>query len=144
MPRHSWTGKGRRHRGRGVTPLPLWPIRRWPLRENGSQRNRVWPDGSLRGRAEYFAAANIGKEARTADAETTPLRQPEHYRYDFNLPDITEVWRRGSVIASWLLDLTAGALFKAPDLEIFRAMLRIPAKGDGRSQRPSTKACRLP
>ena len=53
--------------------------------------------------------ANVGKNAQETDAETTPLREPEHYRYDFDLPDVTEVWRRGSVIASWLLDLTAVA-----------------------------------
>src|SRR5260370_5807265 len=55
--------------------------------------------------------ANVGKQTHEVDAETTPLRNPEHYQYDFNLPDITEVWRRGSVVASWLLDLTASALF---------------------------------
>src|SRR5215813_783739 len=54
--------------------------------------------------------ANVGKTKREVDAETTPLRQPEHYQYDLNLPDIAEVWRRGSVVASWLLDLTAIAL----------------------------------
>src|SRR5213594_1329626 len=59
-------------------------------------------------------SANIGKQEGGIDAETTPLRVPEHYQYDFNLPDITEVWRRGSVIASWLLDLTASALIKDP------------------------------
>ncbi len=52
-------------------------------------------------------AANVGKQQHEIDAETTPLRDPEHYQYDLNLPDIAEVWRRGSVIASWLLDLTA-------------------------------------
>src|SRR5205823_6067378 len=60
--------------------------------------------------------ANIGKEAQAHDAETTPLRHPEHFRYDFNLADVAEVWRRGSVIASWLLDLTAKALAKDPQL----------------------------
>jgi len=54
--------------------------------------------------------ANIGKQKQAADAETTPLRNPEFYQYDFNLADVTEVWRRGSVVASWLLDLTASAL----------------------------------
>ena len=54
--------------------------------------------------------ANIGKKQGEADAETTPLRDPEHYQYDLNLADVAEVWRRGSVIASWLLDLTADAL----------------------------------
>jgi 6-phosphogluconate dehydrogenase len=57
--------------------------------------------------------ANAGKQTQTVDAETTPLRNPEHYQYDFNLPDIAEVWRRGSVVASWLLDLTASALIDA-------------------------------
>src|ERR671919_2734594 len=59
-------------------------------------------------------AANVGKQNQEADAETTPLRNPEHYQYDLNLPDIAEVWRRGSVIASWLLDLTAGSRVAGP------------------------------
>src|SRR6476661_218248 len=63
--------------------------------------------------------ANVGKQTHAIDAETTPLRVPEHYRYDLNLPDITEVWRRGSVIASWLLDLTAKALIEDPALGNF-------------------------
>jgi len=58
--------------------------------------------------------ANVGKQTHAVDAETTPLRDPDHYQYDFDLPDIAEVWRRGSVIASWLLDLTATALLKDP------------------------------
>ena len=67
-------------------------------------------------------AANVGKQNHEIDAETTPLRDPEHYQYDFNLPDIAEVWRRGSVIASWLLDLTAAALLEDPSSrEIRRA-----------------------
>ena len=74
--------------------------------------------------------ANVGKVARTADAETTPLRNPEHYQYDFNLADITEVWRRGSVIASWLLDLTAIALSESPHLEGFSG--RVSDSGEGR------------
>ena len=60
--------------------------------------------------------ANAGKQRPSADAETTPMRHPEHYQYDLNLADIAEVWRRGSVIASWLLDLTALALLGSPDL----------------------------
>src|SRR5215510_3273914 len=60
--------------------------------------------------------ANVGKEAHAVDAETTPLRQPEHYQYDFNLRDVAEVWRRGSVVASWLLDLAAAALIEDPEL----------------------------
>ncbi len=63
--------------------------------------------------------ANAGKSHRETDAETTPLRNPEHYQYDFNLADITEVWRRGSVVASWLLDLTAISLLEQPQLERF-------------------------
>ena len=86
--------------------------------------------------------ANIGKRRHEIDAETTPLRDPEHYQFDLNLRDITEVWRRGSVIASWLLDLTATALAKDPALAISPAAFRILAKGDGRSRRRSTKRCR--
>jgi len=74
--------------------------------------------------------ANVGKQKHEVDAETTPLRHPEHYQYDFNLPDVAEVWRRGSVIASWLLDLTASALFKQPDLKNFSG--RVSDSGEGR------------
>jgi 6-phosphogluconate dehydrogenase len=74
--------------------------------------------------------ANVGKHAREEDAETTPLRHPEHYQYDLNLPDITEVWRRGSVVASWLLDLTASALFESPRLDKFSG--RVSDSGEGR------------
>jgi 6-phosphogluconate dehydrogenase len=74
--------------------------------------------------------ANIGKQDRSVDAETAPLRNPEHFQYDFNLPDVTEVWRRGSVVASWLLDLTAGALFEQPDLSKFSG--RVSDSGEGR------------
>jgi 6-phosphogluconate dehydrogenase len=74
--------------------------------------------------------ANIGKSSHAADAETTPLRDPEHYRYDFNLPDVAEVWRRGSVIASWLLDLTAAALAKDAGLTDFAG--RVSDSGEGR------------
>jgi 6-phosphogluconate dehydrogenase len=74
--------------------------------------------------------ANVGKVAQTQDAETTPLRSPEHYMYDINLPDVTEVWRRGSVIASWLLDLTAIALIKSPTLADFSG--RVSDSGEGR------------
>ena len=74
--------------------------------------------------------ANVGKKTAAADAETTPLRNPEHYQYDFNLADVAEVWRRGSVIASWLLDLTAIALFDQPDLAKFSG--RVSDSGEGR------------
>ncbi len=74
--------------------------------------------------------ANVGKKGREVDAETTPLRNPEHYQYDLNLPDIAEVWRRGSVVASWLLDLTAISLLDSPDLEKFSG--RVSDSGEGR------------
>lgn len=75
-------------------------------------------------------AANIGKTSGTFDAETTPLRDPEHYQFDFNLADITELWRRGSVIASWLLDLSAAAL--AQDSGLLRFSGRVSDSGEGR------------
>jgi 6-phosphogluconate dehydrogenase len=75
-------------------------------------------------------AANVGKQNQEVDAETTPLRNPEHYQYDLNLPDIAEVWRRGSVIASWLLDLTAAALIQDPALAKFAG--RVSDSGEGR------------
>jgi 6-phosphogluconate dehydrogenase len=75
-------------------------------------------------------AANVGKQQHAIDAETTPLRDPEHYQYDLHLPDITEVWRRGSVIASWLLDLTAQALLADPALAKFEG--RVSDSGEGR------------
>jgi 6-phosphogluconate dehydrogenase len=75
-------------------------------------------------------SANIGKQTHAVDAETTPLRDPEHYQYDLNLPDIAELWRRGSVIASWLLDLTASALAKDPALSGFAG--RVSDSGEGR------------
>src|SRR5580693_9174299 len=75
-------------------------------------------------------SANIGKKQHEIDAETTPLRDPEHYQFDLNLRDITEVWRRGSVIASWLLDLTAAGLVKDPALSQFTG--RVSDSGEGR------------
>ena len=74
--------------------------------------------------------ANVGKRGRTIDAETTPLRDPDHYQYDFSLADVAELWRRGSVIASWLLDLSAIALLKQPDLGTFSG--RVSDSGEGR------------
>jgi 6-phosphogluconate dehydrogenase len=75
-------------------------------------------------------AANVGKKGEVVDAETTPLREPEHYQYDFDLANIAEVWRRGSVIASWLLDLSAAALIQDPDLSKFGG--RVSDSGEGR------------
>jgi 6-phosphogluconate dehydrogenase len=74
--------------------------------------------------------ANVGKSTHETDAETTPLRNPENYRYDFNLADIAEVWRRGSVITSWLLDLTAQALASDPNLDKFGG--KVADSGEGR------------
>jgi 6-phosphogluconate dehydrogenase len=74
--------------------------------------------------------ANVGKAEREVDAETTPLRNPEHYQYDLNLADVAEVWRRGSVIASWLLDLTAISLLESPNLDDFGG--RVSDSGEGR------------
>jgi 6-phosphogluconate dehydrogenase len=75
-------------------------------------------------------SANVGRQTHAIDAETTPLRDPEHYQYDLNLPDIAELWRRGSVVASWLLDLTANALAKDPELAGFAG--RVSDSGEGR------------
>jgi len=74
--------------------------------------------------------ANIGKRSHEKDAETTPLRNPEHYQYDFNIADITELWRRGSVVASWLLDLTAQSFLTSPTLEDFGG--KVSDSGEGR------------
>ncbi len=74
--------------------------------------------------------ANVGKQGREVDAETTPLRNPEYYQYDLNLADVTEVWRRGSVVSSWLLDLTAEALAGSPQLAEFSG--RVSDSGEGR------------
>jgi len=74
--------------------------------------------------------ANVGKHQHEVDAETTPLRDPEHYQYDFNLRDIAEVWRRGSVVASWLLDLTAAAFVEDAGLKQFAG--RVSDSGEGR------------
>src|SRR2546427_12847194 len=75
-------------------------------------------------------SANIGKQNSGIDAETTPLRDPDHYQYEMSLADIAEVWRRGSVIASWLLDLTAAALLQDPALSAFEG--RVSDSGEGR------------
>jgi 6-phosphogluconate dehydrogenase len=77
-----------------------------------------------------LAHANVGKAGHEVDAETTPLRDPEAYQYDFDLSDVAEVWRRGSVVASWLLDLAASALLKSPALETFSG--RVSDSGEGR------------
>jgi 6-phosphogluconate dehydrogenase len=75
-------------------------------------------------------AANVGTQSHAVDAETTPLRDPAHYQYDINLADVAELWRRGSVVASWLLDLTANALAEDPSLSKFAG--RVSDSGEGR------------
>jgi 6-phosphogluconate dehydrogenase len=74
--------------------------------------------------------ANIGNSETLADAETAPLRDPQYYQYDFDLPQVAELWRRGTVIASWLLDLTASALYQSPSLDGFSG--RVSDSGEGR------------
>jgi 6-phosphogluconate dehydrogenase len=74
--------------------------------------------------------ANVGLKTEAADAETTPLRHPERYKYDIDIGQVAEVWRRGSVVASWLLDLAASALRKSPDLDKFEG--RVSDSGEGR------------
>ncbi len=89
--------------------------------------------GLMAGYAEGLGVlrdANVGKKTHEIDAETTPLRDPEHYQYEFNLADITELWRRGSVVASWLLDLTAASLIENQDLAQFSG--RVSDSGEGR------------
>ncbi len=89
--------------------------------------------GLMAGYAEGLGVlrdANVGKKSHEIDAETTPLRDPEHYQYEFNLADITELWRRGSVVASWLLDLTAASLIEDQDLAKFSG--RVSDSGEGR------------
>ncbi len=89
--------------------------------------------GLMAAYAEGFGiikAANVGLQRHADDAETTPLRDPEHYQYDFDLRDIAEVWRRGSVVASWLLDLTAISLLDDPTLSKFAG--RVSDSGEGR------------
>jgi 6-phosphogluconate dehydrogenase len=75
-------------------------------------------------------AANAGKQERTADAETTPLSEPQYYRFDIDIAEVAEVWRHGSVVGSWLLDLTAGALKADPELSQFGG--RVSDSGEGR------------
>jgi 6-phosphogluconate dehydrogenase len=89
--------------------------------------------GVMAAYAEGFnilSRANVGKESQDHDAETTPVRNPEHYQYDFDLAEVGEVWRRGSVITSWLLDLTAAALASDPGLEHFGG--QVSDSGEGR------------
>ena len=137
-PAHAGTREGRRHRRAGLSALRA--ERRRPFRQDGAQRHRVRHHGGLCRRAWRSQAPPMSaSRASAVDAETTPLRDPEHYQYDLNLPDIAEVWRRGSVIASWLLDLTAAALIEDPEpVEVRRAGVRFrrrPLDDQGRHRR---------
>src|SRR6058998_337447 len=100
------------------------------LAESSGLRHRI--DAMFRGDRinNILRHANVGRRGRTIDAETTPLRNPEHYRYELNIADIAEVWRRGSVVASWLLDLAAMALIEQPELKTFSG--RVSDSGEGR------------
>ena len=106
---------------------PLRPGRRRALREDGPQRDRVRHDGRVRrGASTSSSRPGIGRKDHVIDAETTPLREPELYQYDFDIPAITEVWRRGSVVGSWLLDLTAAAFVQRPEArELLGPRLRL-------------------
>ncbi len=86
--------------------------------------------GALAEGLSVLRHADAGKQEGASDAETTPLRDPEFYQYDFDLPEITELWRRGSVVGSWLLDLTAGALLRDPTLAAYAG--RVADSGEGR------------
>ena len=97
---------------------------------DGPQRHRIRDPVAYAEGFGILRSANIGKRTHEIDAETTPLSHPEHYQYDLNLPDVAEVWRRGSVIASWLLDLTAAALLDDPGLTKFAG--RVSNSGEGR------------
>jgi 6-phosphogluconate dehydrogenase len=108
---------------------PLRADRRRTLREDGAQRHRVRAHGGVC-RASTSPARERREESHATDAETTPLRTPEYYQYDLDLADVAEVWRRGSVVASWLLDLIATALAGDPTLERFTG--RVSDSGEGR------------
>nr|WSZ19012.1 hypothetical protein OH837_39660 [Streptomyces canus] len=105
----------------------------------GGEQHRVGVDDQARAAAqpvhhqpcgEWESDADIGTRTQDGDAETAPLEHPEYYRYDLDVPRIAEVWRRGSVVRSWLLDLTAAALRRSPDLEDFAG--RVSDSGEGR------------
>jgi len=126
----SHAGPGKKRRARLKTVICTAGQTAPATCEDDSQRHRVWPDGRVRRGLQHLKHANVGKQHRETDAETTPLREPDHYQYDFNLADVAEVWRRGSVVASWLLDLTAISFLEQPALERFSG--RVSDSGEGR------------
>jgi len=107
----------------------LWSRGRGTFRQDGAQRHRVCPHGGLRRGFQHPRARQCRSE-RAADAETAPLSHPERYQYDFDVTKVAELWRRGSVVASWLLDLTAVALLRDPTLSKFEG--RVSDSGEGR------------
>ena len=114
----------------GGAGLPaLRAARRGPLREDGPQRDRVRDDGRLRRGPQRAGPRQRGATEQTHSAEVTPLEQPEYYQYDLDIAKVTEVWRRGSVVSSWLLDLTAGALNGNPELDGIAG--RVSDSGEG-------------
>ena len=123
----------------------LRPVRRRPLREDGAQRHRVRADGRLRRGPQR---ARQGRHRVASATPTTPRRRrsthPEYYHYDLDLAAITEVWRRGSVVASWLLDLTADALAADPELDEFEGHVSDSGEGRWTITPRSTKACPCP
>ena len=109
--RAAHAGEDREGEPRGERVSPLRPERRRSLREDGAQRDRVRDSWRRTPRVSTSSSTRTrGSRQRDVDAETTPLRNPELYQYDIDIPDVAEVWRRGSVVASWLLDLAAHAL----------------------------------
>ncbi len=120
--------KARRHRRRRLSPLR--PVRRRPLRQDGAQRHRVRLDGGLRRRAQHSAPRQRRQTPARDRCRNHAAAQSRALQYDFNLADITEVWRRGSVVASWLLDLTAISFTEQPNLDKFSG--RVSDSGEGR------------
>ena len=112
------------------------------LREDGPQRHRVRRDGRLRRGPRRVAPRQRGQPRPATDAETAPLSDPAAYQYDIDVASVTEVWRRGSVIASWLLDLTAARSPTIPSSSTTPAGCRTRARVGGPCRPPSTSACR--
>ena len=115
----------------GIQPGPAADARRPPLRRLRPQPRRSEVDGD-RGR----------DRGHVADAETTPLREPEAYQYDIDVAEVAEVWRRGSVVGSWLVDLIADAFARSPDLDGFAGRSRTPEKADGQCSHRWTRGFR--
>ena len=129
--------------GRAGVPA-LRACGRRPFRQDGPQRDRVRDNGGLRRGPRHPCQGQRRQVGRGVfDAENTPLADPEYYQYDLDMAEVTEVWRRGSVVASWLLDLTAARPARVtPNWQVSRAGSRTRARGAGRSRPPSTRPSR--